>query len=306
MNLDACPFNLDATLCCGQVFRWNKRGEWWYGVVGDRVFKVRQAEKELEFANVDTGFIARYFSLDHDLRRIGEAIGKDENINAALREFWGLRMVRQEPWECLISFICATYKSVTAIKQMLLKLSAKFGEKLTYDGYDFYSFPKPEKLAKATHDMAACGLGYRGRYVLETSKRVLSVDFDLEDLKRLGYQEAREKLCELPGVGSKVADCVLLFSLGRLDAFPVDVWVKRIVLRHYAGYFSGAFVEKLSRRKSFSNSDYERLSRFGREYFGEFAGYAQEYLYHYERFNRKIEKACQRNTASGRSQGHEA
>ena len=299
MNLDACPFNLDVTLCCGQVFRWNKRGEWWYGVVGDRVFKVRQAENELEFANVDTGFIARYFSLDHDLRRIGEAIGKDENINAALREFWGLRIVRQEPWECLISFICATYKSVTAIKQMLLKLSAKFGEKLTYDGYDFYSFPKPEKLAKATQDgLAACGLGYRGKYVLETSKRVLSGDFDLEDFRSLRYQEAKKKLCELPGVGSKVADCVLLFSLGRLDAFPVDVWVKRIILRHYADYFSGDFVEKLSRRKSFSNSDYERLNGFGREYFGEYAGYAQEYLYHCERFNRKIEKACQRYTPS--------
>ena len=204
MNLDACPFNLDVTLCCGQVFRWDKRGDWWYGVVGDRVFKVRQAEKELEFANVDEHFIVRYFSLDHDLRRIGEAIGKDENINVALREFWGLRIIRQEPWECLISFICATYKSVTAIKQMLLKLSAKFGEKLTYEGYDFYSFPKPEKLAKATQDgLAACGLGYRGKYILETSKRVLSGDFDLDGLRGLRYQEAKMKLCELPGVGSK-------------------------------------------------------------------------------------------------------
>src|SRR4030042_6452455 len=101
-------------------------------------------------------------------------------------------------------------------------------------------------------------------------------------------QEAREKLGELPGVGLKVADCVLLFSLGRLDAFPVDVWVKRIILRYYANYLSGAFVEKLSGQKGFSDSDYVRLNGFGREYFGEFAGYAQEYMYHYERFYRKI------------------
>jgi N-glycosylase/DNA lyase len=307
LNLDVCPFNLDVTLCCGQVFRWNKKGEWWYGVVNDRVFKLRQAGKELEFANVDAGFITRYFSLDHDLHRISKAIGKDDGINAALREFWGLRIARQEPWECLISFICATYKSVTAIKQMLHKLSAKFGEKLTYDGYDFYSFPKPEKLARASLDgLAACGLGYRGKYVLETSRRVFSGDFDLEGLGGLRYQEARGKLCELPGVGLKVADCVLLFSLGRLDAFPVDVWVKRIILRHYADYFSGDFVEKLLGRKSFSSSDYVRLNGFGRKYFGEFAGYAQEYMYHYERFNRKIEKGCLRNTPSRRSADHEA
>ena len=307
MNLDACPFNLDVTLCCGQVFRWSKRGEWWYGVVGDRVFKVRQVEKELEFANVDKHFIARYFSLDHDLLRIRKVIGKDENINAALREFWGLRIVRQEPWECLLSFICATYKSVAAIKQMLLKLSEKFGEKLTFDDYDFYSFPKPEKLAKASLDgLATCGLGYRGKYVLETSKRVFSGEFDLDGLRELRYPEAKMKLCELPGVGSKVADCVSLFSLGRLDAFPVDVWVKRIILRYYAGFFSGGFVEKLSGQKSFSDSDYVRLNGFGREYFGEFAGYAQEYLYHYERFYRKIEKACLRNTPSRRSKDHEA
>ena len=130
MKLDAVPFNLDVTLCCGQVFRWDKKGDWWYGVSGNKVFKIRQVNAELEFANADEKFIANYFGLDDDLQEIRNRIGRDEHIRKAIRELWGLRVVRQDPWECLISYICATYKSITAIKNMLLKLSKKFGKKI--------------------------------------------------------------------------------------------------------------------------------------------------------------------------------
>lgn len=287
MNIKACPFNLDVTLCCGQVFRWDKRGEWWYGIVGDQILKVRQTDMTLEFKNVDNAFIRHYFSLDHDLQRINSEIGKDNHVKAALREFWGLRIIRQEPWECLISFICATYKSVAAIKQMLLKLSTKFGEKTVFDGCDFYSFPAPERLARATlKDLESCGLGYRAKYVQDTSKRIHTDEYDLEALRKMPYEQAKKQLCQFLGVGSKVADCVLLFSLDKLDAFPVDVWVKRIITKYYSEQFPDAFVKKLAKQKSFSNSDYKKLNGFGRKYFGEYAGYAQEYLYHYERMNR--------------------
>jgi N-glycosylase/DNA lyase len=287
MKLDAVPFNLDITLCCGQVFRWDKKGDWWYGVVRDRVFKTRQNKAELEFASADENFITRHFGLDHDLQRISDKIGRDENIKTALREFWGLRIIRQDPWECLISYICATYKSIAAIKQMLLRLSKKFGEKMTLDGYDFYTFPTPEKLAKTTEsNLTACGLGYRAKYVLETSKKIYESDFDLERLRKMPYQQAKKELLSLSGVGLKVADCVLLFSLGKLDAFPVDVWIKRAILRHYAEHFPNAFIKKISSQESLSNSEYERLNEFSRNYFGEYAGYAQEYLYHYERMQR--------------------
>jgi N-glycosylase/DNA lyase len=283
LRLDV-PFGLDATLCCGQVFRWEKRGEWWYGVVGERVLKVRQVGEELEFGNVDGKFIARYFSLDHDLPRIRREICKDGHIGAALREFWGLRIIRQEPWECLVSFICATYKNVAAIKRMLLRLSAKFGKKVTFDGLDFCVFPEPEKLANASIEgLAGCGLGYRARYVREASRMVCAGKLDLERLRTMQYHEAKRELCGFPGVGAKVADCVLLFSLGRLDAFPVDVWVKRAVLKYYAAHFPEVFVKRMLGRDGLSGSEYERLNAFGREYFGEYAGYAQEYLYHYER-----------------------
>jgi N-glycosylase/DNA lyase len=278
---------LDVTLCCGQVFRWDKRGDWWYGVVGDRVLKISQTNTELEFANADEKFVEHYFGLDDDLQEIRDGIGRDENIKTALLEFWGLRIIRQDPWECLTSYICATYKSIAAIKQMLLKLSKRFGRKMTLDGYDFYTFPTPEKLANTTESgLAACGLGYRAKYVLETSKKIYENDFDLEGLRKMPYQQAKKELFSLSGVGLKVADCVLLFSLEKLDAFPVDVWIKRALLKHYAEHFPNAFVKKLSNQESLSNSAYERLNEFGRNYFGEHAGYAQEYLYHYGRMQR--------------------
>jgi N-glycosylase/DNA lyase len=278
------PLDLDVTLCCGQVFRWDKRGDWWYGVVGDKVFKIRQQNTELEFANADEKFVEHYFGLDDDLQEIRDRIGRDKNIKTALREFWGLRIIRQDPWECLISYICATYKSIAAIKQTLLKLSKRFGGRMTLDGYDFYTFPTPEKLANTTESgLAACGLGYRTKYVLETSKKIYENDFDLEGLRKMSYQQAKKELFSLSGVGLKVADCILLFSLEKLDAFPVDVWIKRAILKHYAEHFPNAFIKKLSGQESLSNSEYERLNEFGRNYFSEYAGYAQEYLYHYER-----------------------
>jgi N-glycosylase/DNA lyase len=170
---------------------------------------------------------------------------------------------------------------------MLLKLAKEFGEKITLDGYDFYTFPTPEKLAKTTESgLAACGLGYRAKYILETSKKIYKSDFDLERLRKMPYQQAKKELLGLSGVGLKVADCVLLFSLGKLDAFPVDVWIKRALLRYYAEHFPNAFIEKMANQESLSNSAYERLNEFGRNYFGEYAGYAQEYLYHYERMQR--------------------
>jgi N-glycosylase/DNA lyase len=284
VKLDAVPFNLDVTLCCGQVFRWEKKGDWWYGVAGDRAFKVRQVNAELEFANIDAKFVENYFGLDDDLQKISAEISRDEHVRKALQAFWGLRIVRQEPWECLASYICATYKSIAAIKNMLLKLSKKLGERIKLDGCNYYTFPTPEKLAKAgDSDLRECGLGYRAKYMLETSKKIVEEDFDLEGLRKTPYHKARRQLCDFLGVGLKVADCVLLFSLGKREAFPVDVWVKRVILRHYSAHFSKEFIDKLSSHGSLSNGEYERLNAFGRDYFGEYAGYAQEYLYHYER-----------------------
>jgi N-glycosylase/DNA lyase len=287
VKLDAVPFNLDVTLCCGQVFRWEKKGDWWYGVVRGKAFKIRQVNAELEFANVDEKFIENYFGLDDDLQKIRAKIGKDEHIRKALREFWGLRIIRQDPWECLISYICATYKNIPAIRRILLSLSSTFGEKTALDGIEFFTFPTPEKLASAmAKDLLECGLGYRAKYVQETSKRIFENYFELESLKKLPYDQAKKQICNFAGVGPKVADCVLLFSLGKTEAFPVDRWVERAILNHYVEKLPPELAQKLKQRTGITNSEYAKLNVFGREYFGEYAGYAQEYLYHYERMQR--------------------
>ena len=280
-------FDLDFSLCCGQVFRWRKVGGWWYGVIGENVVKVRQCGAQLEFENVSEEFVQTYFGLNDDLAQISQCIGKDDYVLKALRRFDGLRIVRQVPWECLISFICATYKNIAAIELMLSKLSVKFGEKKAFDGYDFYTFPSTEKLAFASENaLKECGLGYSAKYVQKTAKKILDEKINLEDLKALPYLEAREVLVSFAGVGLKVADCVLLFSLEKMEAFPVDVWVKRVILNHYQNQLPADLVNKLQSHDSLTNGEYEKIGDFARTYFGAYAGYAQEYLYHYERTQR--------------------
>ena len=225
-----------------------------------------------------------YFGLNDTLENIRRLTARDEYARKAYQTFWGLRIIRQDPWECLISYICATYKSIAAIRHMLNNLSEKFGEKVAFEKNDYYTFPLPQKLSNATiTELRDCGLGYRAKYVSETSKKIQQETFDLESLKKLSYKQAKEELLTLPGVGPKVADCILLFSQEKLEAFPVDVWIKRIMLKHYAQYFPESFIQKASNQGSPSLKSYETINAFGRNYFGKYAGYAQEYLFHYER-----------------------
>ncbi|MCL1965776.1 MAG: hypothetical protein FWF66_03630 [Candidatus Bathyarchaeota archaeon] len=284
LKLDV-SFNLDLSLCCGQVFRCKKQDDWWYCISGDKVFKIRQLSGScLEFEGVNADFVAAFFGLRDDLLEIEQSINKDAYIAAALKQFKGLRLIRQDPWECLASFICATYKNIAAIEQTLVKMSQSFGEKQCFDGQSFWLFPSAEKLAMASvHALEECGLGYRAKYVQATAKRVYDEQVDFELFKRLSYVEAKKRLSEFSGVGLKVADCVLLFSLGKMEAFPVDVWVKRILLNNYANCLPQDLVERLQGHKSLSNGEYEKLCLFAQNYFGSYAGYAQEYMYHYER-----------------------
>jgi N-glycosylase/DNA lyase len=286
LQLDVA-FDLDFSLCCGQVFRWRKINGWWYGIVGEHVIKIRQCGDQLEFENVHQEFVQNYFGLNDDLTKIKSCVGKDDYVRSALQRFEGLRIVRQLPWECLISFICATYKSIAAIELMLKKLSIKYGEKQVFDGLDFYTFPTIERLANAReNELQECGLGYRAKYVQKTAKKILDETINLEYLKALPYFEGRKALLEFSGVGFKVADCVLLFSLEKMEAFPVDVWVKRVILNHYANQLPSETVKKMQSHNSLTNSEYQKIGDFARSYFGRYAGYAQEYLFHFERTQR--------------------
>jgi len=284
LDQSTAPFNLEHTLSCGQLFRWKKLRGWWYGVVEGKVIKVKQIRGKLLFQTfperVETNFLENYFRLTDNLPKILSKINKDEHIGKTIQRFRGLRIIRQEPWECLISYICATHTNILAIKNMVLNLSKRFGRKIIFEGQDFYAFPKPSDLADADiKQVKACKLGFRAERILETSRIIHNKEFDLETLKKLDYKEAKSQLLSLPGVGQKVADCVLLFSLDKLEAFPVDVWMKRVVLEFYPNSFEESFVEKLSRRRPLTPTEYQMVSLFGRTYFGEYAGYAQEYLF---------------------------
>ncbi len=278
------PFDLDFSLCCGQVFRWMKLDGWWYGVVGDRTIKIRQCGSELEFEGADEGFVRKYFRLDDDLSEIARCVDKDKYIHAALKQYTGLRLVRQEPWNCLVAFICSIQKNIPAIEHMLLQLSTRFGEEREFDGKTFFLFPSARQLALASESgLRECSLGFRAKYVKATAQKIVDEDINLEDLRKLPYIEARSKLLEFMGVGLKVADCVLLFSLDKTEAFPVDVWVKRVILNHYSDKLSPELVKRLSSRSTLTNGEYLKIGDFARAYFGHYAGYAQEYLYHWER-----------------------
>jgi len=284
LNQSTTPFNLEHTLNCGQLFRWKKLRGWWYGVVEGKVIKVKQISGKLLFQTfpemVEPNFLQNYFRLNDNLPRILSKINKDEYVGKAIQRFRGLRIIRQELWECLISYICATNTNIPAIKNMLLNLSKRFGRKIIFEGQDFYAFPKPSDLADVDiKQVKMCKLGFRAERVLKTSRIIHNKEFDLETLTKLDYNEAKNQLLSLSGVGQKVADCVLLFSLDKLQAFPVDVWMKRVILEFYPNSFEESFVEKLSRRRTLTSSEYQTISSFGRTYFGEYAGYAQEYLF---------------------------
>jgi N-glycosylase/DNA lyase len=288
------PFNLDHTLTCGQSFRWEKHDDWWYGVVRDEIVKIRQPRDKLQFETfpekMNTASLSEYFRLDDALPLILSRINKDAHIHRAIQNFRGLRIIRQEPWECLISYICATYKNIPAIQEMILNLSKCFGKKIPFDNHDFYKFPEPKDLATASlEELKRCKLGFRAENVSETSKIIHEKRFDLDALKEMSYERAKRKLLSLPGVGQKVADCVLLFSLDKLEAFPVDVWIKWATLEFYADHFERSFLESISSKRSITPNQYRKINSFGREHFGEYAGYAQEYLF---ALSRKQQKTC--------------
>ncbi|MCW4031705.1 MAG: hypothetical protein NWE80_05005 [Candidatus Bathyarchaeota archaeon] len=292
LDRSTVPFSLEHTLDCGQLFRWKRLGDWWYGVVKDRVIKIKQSGERLifqvfpEISNQD--FIENYLRLDDNLPSILSQIGKDEFMIRAINLFCGLRLSRQEPWECLISYLCATNKNIPAIKKMINSISQQFGKKLTIDGHDFYTFPRPSDLTHAcSKDLRNCGLGYRAERVLQTAKIIDYSEYYLESLKRMTYRNAKRELLILPGVGPKVADCVLLFSLEKLEAFPIDVWMKRAVTKFYACHFESSFIKRISGKSSLTPKEYGTIGSFGREYFGKYAGYAQEYLFHFLRSSLK-------------------
>jgi N-glycosylase/DNA lyase len=250
-------FNLRHTVSCGQIFRWNQAGDSFYVTAGDTIIRAEQRGSRTSFKTSGPFDTRRYFGLDKDLGAIYRSINRDATIAAAIRRYPGLRLIRQEPWECLLSYICSANSSIPQIKRMLTNLAARFGDELWLGDYSDFSFPTPEQLEGATlQQLKDCKVGFRAKFLLNAIR------------KHDGIEWSREGLMGLDGVGPKIADCVSLFALGVTDAFPIDVWIRRGMEK---AYFRG--------RKA----SYNDISNFARNHFGKYAGYAQEYLYHFWR-----------------------
>jgi N-glycosylase/DNA lyase len=262
--------NLDATLDSGQVFRWSRDGEQWSGVVGQRSIRLRQRGDRLEVeGDADERFLRSYLRLDDDLEAIYEEIAQDPCISGIIDHFRGMRLIRQDPWECSASYLLASYSNVPRIKKMIENLCQAYGRRLS-DGR--YAFPTPEELAEGTADIATCRLGYRAAWIKCYARSVWDGSFDLEMLEGLDYPGAVKYLKTVNGIGDKVADCIALFSLDHLEACPVDVRIARAMREIYG-----------------VTGSYKKVSEHARRHFGRFAGYAQEYLYIAEDRERKKE-----------------
>ena len=318
-EIPAPDFDLAMTLDSGQVFHWEKAGNGFIGAIGERAFYVEQDRALLKVRCAGMAQPARetralpdiirnYFALDHSLAEVCASFPDDPVMNAARDFCRGLRIIRQSKWECLATFICSSMKQVAHIRQISRKLRERFGEARKIDppnsatwtgsscdkdgfavanNYTVHVFPSPQRIAASSErELAKCALGYRAKNLLATAELVSSGEANLEAWVTLSDADLRAKLCALPGVGAKVANCVMLFAYERLRAFPIDVWIER-VLR--GKYFPRA--RKLTGR---------RLRAFSETYFGEHGGYAQQYLFHHARRTNRPERKRGRNLSAPR------
>src|SRR5437773_3624919 len=293
MEIDAPNFDLEKTLDSGQVFHWQRIGHGFVGVIGDAPVYVEQPGNVLK-VNMEGGApatpgkrrvkrlgsqgfvapvaysIAHYFALDHPLAEICESFPDDPVMNAARQFCRGLRIIRQPKWECLATFVCSSMKQVAHIRQISLALRNRFGDQRKIGSRAVQTFPSPQRIARASESqLRECKLGYRAKNLRATAQLVSSGECDLELWSTLPDSDLRKSLCELPGVGVKIANCAMLFAYERLRAFPIDVWIERVLRQRY-----------FPRRKKITS---QQLREFSETYFGEHGGYAQQYLFHYAR-----------------------
>ena len=270
---NARDFEPEHVFECGQCFRWNKEADGSYrGVAGGRILRVEKRGGDILLNGTDEKqfreYWARYFDLERDYGQIKQALSCDPVLKRAVKFGSGIRILKQDTWETLISFIISANNRIPRIKSTIEKLCRSFGSQREAKGETFFDFPTPGCLSRLDEqDLRSCGCGFRARYVLEAARMVEEGRVDLASLETISTAEARSALLHFPGVGPKVADCILLFSMARFDAFPVDVWVKRVMEYYY-----------LKRDTSLAE-----IRRYAEEKFGPLAGAAQQYLFFYAR-----------------------
>ena len=265
--------DIDNSINSGQVFLWEKQGGDWYGIDGQDILKINKNGVIKSIINSKTDF----FRKNDNIQEIIKSISKDKTVKKAVKEYEGLRLFRQDPFQCLISFIISSNSNIQKIKNSLEKITKKFGKKVKIQNKEFFLFPEPEKLARATIDeIKSCGVGYRAPFIKEAAKMVILKKIDFEYLKKCDYHEAKKNICLVPGIGNKVADCIMLFSLNKLESFPLDTWMIKILEKYYSKEFK---IET----KTITQKQYELLHEKIVNYFGPYCGYAQQYLFKMER-----------------------
>lgn len=273
-------FNLTHIFECGQCFRWEKQEENHYiGIVKNNVIEINQNGKNIQFKSIGEDdlekLVTNYFDLNRDYKTIQNQLKQiDESMKNSIEYGKGIRLLNQELWETIISFIISANNNIPRIKGIIERLSKNFGKEIIYNQKKYYTFPTPEELKDVTiQQYRELGLGFRDKRVYETVQKILNNEVDLEKLKQnQNTLEVREKLLELPGVGPKVADCILLFSdLKRLEVFPIDVWVRRVMNELYI---------KQEDENKVSKKQIEELAK---QKFGDLAGLAQQYLFYWRR-----------------------
>src|SRR6266568_5323781 len=292
----APDFDLTMTLDSGQVFHWEKVDNGFVGVIGDRAFCVEQRGEMLralleggapatpgtrhangagsqELAPPVMQLVTDYFALDHPLAEICASFPDDPVMNAARDFCRGLRIIRQPKWECLATFICSSMKQVAHIRQISAALRNRFGVERKIGSRVVYTFPSPQRIAGASEtELRECKLGYRAKNLRATAQLVSSGECNLEAWSAFPDAHLKDTLCALPGVGAKIANCVMLFAYERLRSFPIDVWIERVLREKY-----------FPRKKKITA---QGLREFSETYFGEHGGYAQQYLFHHARMDK--------------------
>ena len=271
-------YDLEATLTSGQAFRWQFIAGAWEGVVRNRWVRLQPGTGGILAETAETlpdwKWLVDYLQLEVDLDSVLRTFPKDEPMRTSANACKGLRLLRQDPWECLASFILSSTKQIVQIQQIVALLCQQFGDPLPIPaGHNpVYSFPHYEKLATASESsLRACKMGFRAPYLSATAKMLARAEVDLAAIHSLDIESARAELLKFPGVGRKIADCVLLFAYGFPSSFPVDVWVLKALRSLY-------FPKRRPTAK--------RLRKFVDTYFGPYSGYAQQYLFHYMRTKR--------------------
>ena len=282
-------FNIKQILECGQCFRWQRVTDTDYIVVSNRrVIEIIQEDDEVIIHNTNMNDFKNiwenYFDLNTEYGPLKEELRKDELLKQAIEFGYGIRLLNQDPFEMVISFIISARNSIPSIMKTIKKISEKFGDKIEYKGEIYYAFPTPEQLKNATlEDIQETGASFRSKYIIDTIYNInMALEakksgnltdelkrYDLDYIMSLPTDECHVALQAFKGVGAKVADCIMLFSMGKKSAFPVDVWIKRAMIHFYVA----------------PDVSLNKIRVFGREKFGELSGLAQQYLFYYAREN---------------------